>query len=201
MVDSTLATPILLRPLELGADLVLHSATKYIGGHSDLMLGALVARDPRLAERLRERRNVDRIRAGDDGSLARPARDADPGAADATRCRDRCAARRPTRLAPLRLGRALPGPGRPTPPTRASRRLFDGPGAVISFEVDGATRADAVCAAVEVITHASSLGGVETLIERQARWHAEPAVAEGLLRLSVGCEDPADLWRDLDGAR
>jgi cystathionine gamma-synthase len=92
-------------------------------------------------------------------------------------------------------------PGLPSHPAhRTAARLLDGFGAVISFEVEDARRADAICEAVEVIVHASSLGGVETLIERQARWHAEPSVPDGLLRLSVGCEDPEDLWRDLERA-
>jgi cystathionine gamma-synthase len=112
--------------------------TKSIGGHSDRVLGAAVARDPGLAARLR-------------GS-------------------------------------------------RTASRLLESYGAVVSFDVGSAARADSICAAVGVITHASSLGGVETLIERQGRWHPEPAVPAGLLRLSVGCEHPEDLWRDLDGA-
>ncbi len=82
----------------------------------------------------------------------------------------------------------------------AASRLLRAYGAVISFEVADADRADAICAAVEVIMHATSLGGVETLIERQSRWHAEPSIPEGLLRISVGCEHPEDLWHDLDRA-
>lgn len=199
VVDSTLATPFLLRPLALGADLVLHSATKYIGGHSDLVLGAVVARDPRLATRLRE---------------SRAASGAVPGTMEAW------LALRGVRTLPLRIERgaasaavlarrlhrhetvmAVRYPGLPEDPSHANAaRLLPAFGGVISFELDGAERADAVCGAVEVITHASSLGGVETLIERQARWHAEPSVPDGLLRLSVGCEDPEDLWRDLERA-
>ena len=199
VVDSTLATPILLRPLELGADLVLHSATKYIGGHSDLMLGALVAGDPRLAERLRARRNVTGSVPGTMEAwlglrgMRTLALRMERGAATAAQLADR--------LTSHHCVSAVRYPGLASDPAhRSASRLFDGPGAVISFEVDGAAHADAVCAEVEVISHASSLGGVETLIERQARWHAEPAVGEGLLRLSVGCEDPTDLWRDLDRA-
>ncbi len=199
VVDSTLATPVLLRPLELGADLVLHSATKYIGGHSDLMLGAAVARDPRLSARLRE---------------TRTATGAVPGTMEAW------LGLRGMRTLPLRVERGVetaallagrlqvhprvgsvryPGlEGDPAHSTAA--RLLDGFGALVSFEVGRAERADAICRAVEVIVHASSLGGVETLIERQAAWHADPSVPGGLLRLSVGCEDPEDLWRDLERA-
>jgi cystathionine gamma-synthase len=71
---------------------------------------------------------------------------------------------------------------------------------VLAFELDRAAHADSVCARVQVITHATSLGGVETLIERPGRWHPGAVVAPGLLRISVGCEDPGDLWRDLERA-
>jgi cystathionine gamma-synthase len=104
----------------------------------------------------------------------------------------------------LREHRGVAGvryPGLSGDPAHATAsRLLESYGAVVSFDVGSAARADSICAAVGVITHASSLGGVETLIERQGRWHAEPAVPAGLLRLSVGCEHPEDLWRDLDGA-
>lgn len=199
VVDSTLATPVLLCPLQLGADFVLHSATKYIGGHSDLVLGAAVARDPRAADELRRRRT---------------ATGAVPGTMETW------LALRGMRTMALRLERGAQTaaviaerlavddsvdrvryPGLAADPTHATAtRLLRDYGAVISFEVADAARADAICAAVEVITHATSLGGVETLIERQSRWHAEPAVPEGLLRISVGCEHPEDLWRDLDRA-
>jgi cystathionine gamma-synthase len=199
VVDATLATPMLVRPLELGADLVVHSATKFIGGHSDLMLGVAVARDPRLAPALR---------------AVRTATGAVPGTMEAW------LALRGLRTLPMRIERASatasllagrldrdPRVGTVRYPGLASHRSHPAAsrclsafGAVVSFDVGSAERADAICAAVEVITHASSLGGVETLIERQARWHAEPAVPVGLLRLSVGCEDPRDLWRDLDRA-
>jgi cystathionine gamma-synthase len=199
VVDATLATPILLRALELRADVVIHSATKYIGGHSDLMLGAAVARDARFAAELR------RVRAAA-GSV--------PGTMEAW------LALRGIRTLPLRVDRACASaavlaerlaadarvdrvhyPGLRTHRTSAvAGRLLAAPGGIVSFELSDAARADAVCAALEVITHAASLGGVETVIERQARWHTDGSVPEGLLRLSVGCEDPEDLWEDLDRA-
>ncbi len=199
IVDSTLATPVLLRPIELGAALVVHSATKYIGGHSDLVLGAVVAHDPRLASRLFEHRAVN-------GSV--------PGTMEAW------LALRGIRTLPLRIERGarsaallagrLEGhrgvgrvryPGLPSDPSHAiATRLLDAPGAIVAFELADADRADRLCEELRLITHASSLGGVETLIDRQSRWHAEASVADGLLRLSVGCEDPEDLWRDLDQA-
>ena len=78
---------------------------------------------------------------------------------------------------------------------------MDGPGTMLAFEMEGGIeRAEAICDSVEIITHAASLGGVETLIERHGRWCSASDVSSGLLRLSVGCEHPDDLWRDLDRA-
>lgn len=200
VVDSTFATPLVQRPLELGADLVMHSATKYLGGHSDLLLGAVVAADGERARGLRERREL----AG-----------ATPGALEAY------LAVRGMRTLPLRLQRASasaaelaerlaqhPGvavvryPGRPDHPSHATARSFmTGFGAVVSFDVEGgAERADAVCRSVRIIRHATSLGGVESTIERRAAVAGQTHLPAGLLRLSVGCEHPDDLWRDLQQA-
>ena len=200
VVDSTLATPLVQRPLELGADLVVHSATKYLGGHSDLLLGGAVTRSQVLAGRLRERREL----AG-----------ATPGALEAY------LATRGVRTLALRLERASasaatlaerlgahPGvavvryPGLPDHPTHAvARRFMRGFGALVSFDVrGGAERADAVCRSVRVIRHATSLGGVESTIERRAAVPGQTHLPPGLLRLSVGCEHVQDLWADLDRA-
>jgi len=199
VVDSTFATPLLQRPLALGADVAMHSATKFIGGHSDLLLGVAVTRDPARAERLREARRL---------------LGATPGALEAY------LALRGVRTLPVRLERgaatalelarrlsAHPAvtrvryPGLPGDPGHErARRLMDGFGAMLSFELaGGAAAADAVCARVEVLTHATSLGGVETLIERRAKYALEVA-PESLLRVSVGCEDVEDLWADLERA-
>jgi len=198
-VDSTLATPLLQRPLEQGADVVVHSATKFIGGHADLLMGIAITRDDALAEHLREGRRL---------------LGTTPGALEAF------LALRGLRTLPVRLERGqasaqalaerLAGhpevagvryPGLPDDPGHErARRLMDGFGAVFSFEAaGGAAHADRVCANVEVLTHATSLGGVETLIERRSRYPLE-LVPEGLLRVSVGCEDVEDLWRDLERA-
>ena len=199
VADSTLATPLLQRPLELGADVVVHSATKFIGGHSDLLMGIAVTRDPALAEHLREGRRL---------------LGTTPGALEAY------LALRGLRTLPVRLERGqasavelaqrlsahpgvrhirYPGLAEDSGHERALR-LMDGFGAVLSFEVaGGAAHADRVCERVEVLTNATSLGGVETLIERRARYPLELA-PEGLLRVSVGCENVEDLWRDLDRA-
>jgi cystathionine gamma-synthase len=195
VVDATLATPVGVRPLELGATIVLHSAGKYLGGHSDLVLGAAVA-NPAVADELRAHR-------ARTGSV--------PGTMEAWLCL------RGLRTLPLRIergaasaaliarrlrGRGVQGvryPGlagdraRPT-----AERVLDSFGSVLCFDLGSATPADRLCDAVELITRAASLGGVETVIERQARWHGEAAVPDGLVRLSVGCEDPEDLWADLE---
>jgi cystathionine gamma-synthase len=199
VVDSTLATPLLQRPLEFDADVVVHSATKFIGGHSDLLMGVAVTRDAALAEHLREGRRL---------------LGTTPGALEAY------LALRGLRTLPVRLERGQASahelarrlaahpevprvryPGLPDDPGHErAARLMDGFGAVLSFEVaGGAEQADRVCGRVEVLTNATSLGGVETLIERRARYPLELAPA-GLLRVSVGCEDVEDLWRDLERA-
>jgi cystathionine gamma-synthase len=199
VVDNTFATPLLQTPLDLGADVVFHSVTKFLAGHADLLLGAAVTRDDALHAALLRRRELD-------GAI--------PGPFEAF------LALRGVRTLPVRLERAeasarelarrLSGhaavtrvryPGLPEHPgherARAQMRGF---GAIVSFEVGGGgPAADAVCDRVSVIAHATSLGGVETLIERRAKWPGEQA-PEGLLRLSVGCEDVEDLWADLDEA-
>ena len=200
VVDSTFATPLVQRPLELGADLVAHSATKYLGGHSDLLLGAVVAASDERAHQLREQRELT---------------GATPGALEAY------LAVRGMRTLPLRLQRASASaaelaerlarhdgvtvvryPGRPDHPTHVTARSFmAGSGAVVSFDVEGgAERADTVCQSVQIIRHATSLGGIESTIERRAAIPGQTHLPPGLLRLSVGCEHPDDLWRDLQQA-
>ena len=200
VVDSTFATPLVQRPLELGADLVVHSATKYLGGHSDLLLGAVVAASDERARQLRKRRELS---------------GATPGALEAY------LAVRGMRTLPLRLQRASASaaelaerlarhagvavvryPGRPDHPTHATARSFmAGFGAVVTFDVQGgAERADAVCRSVRIVRHATSLGGVESTIERRAAIPGQTHLPPGLLRLSVGCEHPDDVWRDLQQA-
>lgn len=200
VVDNTFATPLLQRPLELGADIVVHSATKYIAGHSDVLLGVAVARDPDLVAALRERRT----RLG-----------AVPGPLEAF------LALRGLRTLPVRLERAsataaelaqrlaahprvevVRYPGLPGDPGHArAAAQMDGFGAMLSFDVVGGARAaDAVCEAVRVAVHTTSLGGVETTLERRAANPGQEHLPPGLVRLSVGCEHVEDLWRDLDGA-
>ena len=186
VVDNTFATPIGQTPLTLGADLVMHSATKLIGGHSDLLLGAVVAADGARAKELRERRS----RAG-----------AVPGALEAY------LALRGLRTLPVRYERAQATArelvARLGRDPRVRRVRYPGSGTMISFETAGAgTEAEAVCEAARLIVHATSLGGAESTMERRARYASERAAGtpETLVRLSVGLEHVEDLWRDLEGA-
>ena len=198
VVDNTFATPLRQQPLSLGADVVVHSVTKFLGGHSDLLMGALVARDETLAEFLRTRR----VLLG-----------AAPGVLEAY------LATRGARTLALRLDRAEASamrlasllsdhpavqrvhyPGLPTDPGHAVMAAqTSGFGSMLSIVLHGgADAADRVSEAVTLWTHATSLGGVESLIERRRRWPAESvSVPEGLLRLSVGIENVDDLWADL----
>jgi len=199
-VDNTFATPLLQRPLDMGADVVVHSVTKFLSGHSDLQLGAAVTRDEALLTELLDRREHY-------GAI--------PGPMEAF------LALRGIRTIGVRMERAqasaaelarrLSGhprvtrvryPGLPADPGHAvAARQMKGFGAMLSFEVmGGAEAAEAVCARVQVLTHATSLGGVETLIERRHKWRGEEATPPSLLRLSVGCENVEDLWADLDQA-
>jgi cystathionine gamma-synthase len=198
-VDNTFATPLLQQPLALGADVSVHSATKFIGGHSDLLSGITIAREQALAERLRHRRSLS---------------GATPGALEAF------LALRGLRTLALRLDRGqrnaaelarrldehpavsrvrYPGlPGDPGHRTAAAQ--MTGFGAVLAFEVADAPTADRLCDAVRVIVHATSLGGVESTIERRSKLPGQEHVPSGLLRLSAGCEHIDDLWNDLDSA-
>lgn len=183
-VDNTFATPLGQQPLSLGADVVMHSATKLIGGHSDLLLGVAVAATERLAEELRAARR----RGG-----------ATPGALEAW-------------LA-LRGMRTLPVRYAAVSATAAdlAKRLGEHPavvavrypslgGGVVSFELADAASADAFCAHLRLIRHATSLGGVESTVERRAALAGDSHVPAGLLRFSVGLEDPEDLWADITQA-
>ncbi len=183
VVDNTFATPVLQRPLEYGADVVLHSATKGLSGHSDLLMGALVTQDPELLEQLHLRRVL-------------------LGAAPSPF--DTYLAIRGIRTLPLRVERARSN----------ARFLADRLGTVqkvstirhfgtmISIEFHGdAEFADRVCASTRIWVHATSLGGVESSLERRRRWALESErVPQDLVRLSVGIEDPDDLWADLRSA-
>jgi cystathionine gamma-synthase len=201
-VDNTLATPLRQQPLALGATAVVHSATKFIGGHSDLLLGAVVSADAAFINALGQRRSID-------GGIAGPleAYLALRGLRTLAVRLDR-AEHNATGLAHRLLGHPrvtrVHYPGLPDHPGHAiSSAQSSGPGAVLSFEIDGTGEdAEAVCNRTRLIVHATSLGGVETLIERRARYESEVVAGTPatLLRVSVGIEDVDDLWHDLEQA-
>jgi cystathionine gamma-synthase len=199
VVDNTFATPLLQRPLTWGAAAVIHSATKYLGGHSDLLLGAVVTSSEEQRSALVERRTLE---------------GATPGVMEAY------LALRGIRTLSVRLARqqesaatlahrlsSHPGivcvryPGLVDDPHHARARThMRGFGAIVSFEVIDARGADRLVEALTLIVGGTSLGGVETTIDRRNRWPGEEHVPEGLLRLSVGLEHPDDLWSDLEQA-
>jgi cystathionine gamma-synthase len=179
VVDSTAATPVNLRPLEHGADFVVHSATKYLGGHSDVLLGAVVCRSPEDAERLRAFR-------GRTGIVAAP----DPCWL-LLRSLKTLGVRMERITATARnLAEKLHGH-----PAVATVR-YPGFGGLISFDVADAEAGRKVETSLRLIANATSLGGTESVLESRSRWEGK-RVPPGLLRLSVGLEDAAELWADL----
>ncbi|GEK81230.1 trans-sulfuration enzyme family protein [Agrococcus baldri] len=181
VVDNTFATPLLQRPLELGADIVVHSATKLIAGHSDVVLGAVVTGAPEAAERIRHHRGLH-------GAI--------PGPMEVF------LALRGLRTLSVRLERAASNA------RELARRLADAPGVVevrdpglstvLALVLADAAAADRVVERVRLWIPATSLGGVESTLERRRRWPTEaPTIPEGLLRLSVGIEHVDDLAEDL----
>jgi cystathionine gamma-synthase len=199
-VDNTFATPINQRPLALGADMSVQSVTKFIGGHSDLLGGVVTVRDAKLLAALRQARELG---------------GATPGTLETF------LAVRGARTLALRLERAQHNamtlaerlerhpnvtltryPGLASHPTHeAARRQLRGFSTIISFDVRGdSAAADAVCARLQLIQHATSLGSVESTIERRAANPGQEHLPPTLLRLSVGIEAVEDLWTDLDRA-
>ena len=184
-VDTTFATPLRQTPLELGADFVVHSASKMISGHSDVILGAVVVNNDRAYRAIEARRS----------SLG-----AIPGAMECW------LATRGIRTLHVRLDRAeanarviaerLAGVG------VVENVRYPGWGTIVSFEVEGGAEvAQKVTEQSDVITYATSLGGVESTWERRRRHAEEPAgVPDGLIRLSVGIEDVDDIWWDVEQA-
>jgi cystathionine gamma-synthase len=182
VVDATVATPVHLRPLERGADFILHSATKYLAGHDDALLGAVVCRDDAAAEKLRTFRGRTGIVAAPDPAwlLLRGLKTLE------------LRVRRQTATATF-LAEQLRG----HPAVEAVR--YPGLGGLLSFDVADAETARKVETSTRVLRNASSLGGVTSLIESRSRWEGD-RVPPGLLRLSAGLEDPETLWADLEQA-
>ena len=200
-VDNTFMSPLRQRPLDLGADISMHSATKSISGHSDVLMGVLTAKDPELAEKIRVRRTMS---------------GANPGALECF------LALRGLRTLAIRTDRAEANAqviaeklaahprveqvlyvGLPTDPGHARHKSqASGAGAVVCFIPKGdVDKTELICESTQLWTHATSLGGVESTLERRRRWPAEsPDTHESLIRLSVGIENVDDLWADLDQA-
>ena len=199
VVDNTFATPLLQQPLAWGATVVIHSVTKYIGGHSDLLLGVVVTRaDDRHAQLIGQRTLSGAVPGVMEAFLAlRGLRTLPVRLAR----QQQSAATLATRLAGHPLVVTVRYPGLDTDPhhERALAQMA-GFGAMVSFEVAHADIADRVAANLRLIIGGTSLGGVETSIDRRNRWPGEEDVPGGLLRLSVGLEHPHDLWSDLEQA-
>ena len=200
-VDNTFATPLLQNPLALGASVVLHSGTKYLAGHSDVVLGLLVTADDDLVLKLRGHRG---LHGGILGPMeawlalrglrtlgVRLERQQATAATLAARLAEHPAVSR------VRYPGLASDPGHER--AKAQMRGF---GAMLSIEFGGdVAAAEALVRGVELWVPATSLGGVESLIERRRRIPAEPhTVPEDLVRLSVGLEDADDLWADLEQA-
>jgi cystathionine gamma-synthase len=185
VVDNTFATPLLQRPLDLGADLVVHSATKYLAGHSDVLMGAVVTRDDDVYAALKGRRDLI-------GAI--------PGAFESW------LALRGLRTLDVRVERAQANA------RELVRRLaghpaigevrYPGFGGIVAIVLTGGAPAgDLVTHSTTLWVHATSLGGVESTFERRRRWQSEPTtIPEGLVRLSVGIEDVEDIIADLEQA-
>lgn len=207
-VDNTFPTPFLQRPLSLGADIAVHSTTKYLNGHSDVIGGAIVCGDRNLGERIRDQQRIS-------GPV--------PGPLDCwlvlrgiktlhVRMKRHC--ENAERVAEFLVGHSAAGnvlyPGLPTHPQHAlARRQMKGFGGMISFDAGSYERARTVAASTRVFQLAESLGGVESLISVPAEMtHASVpeevrekiGLTNGLVRLSVGIENVDDLIADLRGA-
>jgi methionine-gamma-lyase len=205
LVDSTFATPILQRPLAFGASYVLHSASKYLGGHGDVIAG-VVATDESRARPLRVTRSMTggvlypeaawKLHKGLQ-TLALRVRAAQDGARHIA-----------GRLYEHPKVQKVYYPGFPEgDPQGLVGRQMDGPGAMLAFEIEGGVQAGRrVMRSVELITPAVSLGSTDTLIQHPAglthrkvdpEVRQELGISDGLMRLSVGIENPDDLWKDL----
>lgn len=183
VVDNTFLTPLRQRPLDLGADLSMQSTTKFVGGHSDLLGGVLATRNDDLLERLRRSRGLA-------GSA--------PGALEAF------LTLRGARSLALRLdaaeANAVALVERLAGHSGVETVRYPGVGSMVSFDARSGSAAAAACDAVRVIRHATSLGGIESSMERRAGTPGQEHLPAGLIRLSVGCEALEDLWNDLDRA-
>ena len=209
-VDSTFVPPCIVRPLELGADIVMHSATKYLGGHSDCLAGVLASRTPELHQRLYFTQNATGAVLGGLESflLQRGLKTLE------LRMREQCqsALRIATWLEQHPKVQRVLYPGLASHPQHArAQQVMGGQyGAMISFEVDGdLNETKRICNATQLFGLAVSLGAVESLIEQPATMshasydaaaRAAAGIGDSLIRISIGLEDPDDLIEDLDRA-
>lgn len=200
-IDNTFMTPARQQPLILGADIVMHSVTKGLSGHADLLMGAVVTADPDLAKQMVDRRiYLGAVPSAFDAFLAiRGIRTLsiriDRGEENAKILAER--------LANHPAVSKVYYPGLASHPNaQVHSQQASGPGLMISFLAgNSAADADKICESTLLAANATSLGGVETLLERRRRWsHENVAVPENLIRLSVGIENVEDLWADLDQA-
>ncbi|MFE6648814.1 trans-sulfuration enzyme family protein [Nocardioides sp. NPDC057772] len=184
VVDNTFATPLLQQPLALGADIVIHSATKFIAGHSDVVMGAVVVSDDTLWDVLKARRDLL-------GAI--------PGPFEAW------LALRGLRTLHLRVERSAANAAtlaeRLAAHPAVAEVRYPGFGGMLAAVLPTAEQADLLTRSTSLWVHATSLGGVESTFERRRRWKTESStVPEGLVRMSVGIEDVDDLWDDLSQA-
>ena len=199
-VDNTFATPLNQRPLDLGATVSLQSATKFIGGHSDLLAGVATTRSTELSQSLRRSRELGGATPGVLESFL-AVRGARTLALRLQRAQE-TAMTLAERLERHQFVTRVRYPGLVSHRTHAvATRVLRGFGTIISFDVRGnAEVADAVCRNVRLIRHATSLGAVESTMERRAAIPGQEHLPATLLRLSVGIEAAEDLWSDLDSA-
>ena len=199
--DNTFATPLNQKPLTFGADIVMHSVTKFLSGHSDILLGSLSTKDPALHKRLEQSRRYA-------GGIAGPfetwlaLRGLRTFAVRMQRSQENAMVLADRLSKDSRISRVR-YPGLVSDPSHLLAKSFmKGFGAVVSFEPKGtAAQVDLMCDSAKLITNATSLGGVESIWERRRRWDTEShSVPESLIRFSVGIEHVDDLWSDIDQA-
>ena len=202
VVESTFATPMLTNPLALGADIVIHSVTKWIAGHSDLLMGATVVKEQVLYDKLQVARVLNGAVIGPfEAWLAlRGMRTL------AIRVKEACTS---AELLAVRLSEhpavsRISYPGLASHPQHelAKVQMSGRFGSIIAIELHGGKNAAVkLCDSTKIWVHGTSIGGVESLLERRRRWKAESAeVDESLIRLSVGIENVEDLWSDIESA-
>jgi cystathionine gamma-synthase len=182
LCDATASTPLHVRPLEKGCDVVLHSATKFLTGHDDALLGAVICKEPATAERLLDfRRKTGAIAAPDVAWLllrSLPTLEV--------------RVRRQTESAKAVVERLVAHP-------KVEIVRYPGFGGLLSFDVADAEAARRVETGTQLIVNMTSLGGVTSRIEARSRWEGD-RVPPGLLRVSIGLESPEDIWADLANA-